>query len=36
VVISSGSVTIAWVVLNVYGIMDKDLREMRRSLEELG
>jgi len=33
---SSGSVTIAGVALDVYGIMDKGLQEIRRSLAELG
>jgi hypothetical protein len=27
-------VTIAWVVLNVYAIMDKGLQEIRRSLNK--
>jgi hypothetical protein len=33
---SSGSVTIAWVVLDLYGIMDKELRAIRRSPAGLG
>jgi len=32
---SSGSVTIAGVVLDLYGIMDKGLRKIRQSLAEL-